>query len=123
MTRTGCCWATGPAGRPGGCRRWPGSASRGRRSKPPARGRGGWLEAAVRREVGEEVGVVIGDVVYRGSQPWPFPASVMLGFRAYAKTTEVSVDGSEVDQALWFTRESMLAAIERGELLMSPSIS
>lgn len=81
------------------------------------------LEAAVRREVVEEVGVVIGDVVYRGSQPWPFPASVMLGFRAYAETTEISVDGSEVDEARWFTRDSMLAAIERGELLMSPSIS
>jgi NAD+ diphosphatase len=81
------------------------------------------LEAAVRREVAEEVGLVIGAVVYRGSQPWPFPASVMLGFRAYAETTEISVDGSEVDQARWFTRESMLAAIAGGELLMSPSIS
>lgn len=81
------------------------------------------LEAAVRREVAEEVGVVIGDVIYRGSQPWPFPASVMLGFRAYAETTEISVDGSEVDQAIWFTRESMLQAIAAGELLMSPSIS
>jgi NAD+ diphosphatase len=73
--------------------------------------------------VAEEVGLVIGDVVYRGSQPWPFPASVMLGFRAYAETTEVLVDGSEVDEARWFSRGSMLAAIERGELAMSPSIS
>jgi NAD+ diphosphatase len=81
------------------------------------------LEGAVRREVAEEVGLVIGDVAYRGSQPWPFPASIMLGFRAYAETTEVAVDGEEVDQARWFTRESMLAAIAAGELLMSPSIS
>jgi NAD+ diphosphatase len=81
------------------------------------------LEAAVRREVAEEVGLVIGEVAYRGSQPWPFPASIMLGFRAYAETTEVSVDGAEVDQARWFTRESMLDAIATGELLMSPSIS
>jgi NAD+ diphosphatase len=81
------------------------------------------LEAAVRREVAEEVGLVIGEVVYRGSQPWPFPASIMLGFRAYAETTDVSVDGAEVDQARWFTRESMLEAIASGELLMSPSIS
>jgi NAD+ diphosphatase len=81
------------------------------------------LEAAVRREVAEEVGLVIGEVVYRGSQPWPFPASIMLGFRAYAETTEVTVDGDEVDQARWFTRDSMLAAIAAGELLMSPSIS
>lgn len=81
------------------------------------------LEGAVRREVAEEVGVVIGEVAYRGSQPWPFPASVMLGFRAFAETTDISVDGAEVDQATWFTRESMLAAIAAGELLMSPSIS
>jgi NAD+ diphosphatase len=81
------------------------------------------LEAAVRREVAEEVGLVIGEVVYRGSQPWPFPASIMLGFRAYAETTEVSVDGAEVDQARWFTRDSMLEAIAAGELAMSPSIS
>ena len=47
------------------------------------------LEAAVRREVVEEVGVAIGEVIYRGSQPWPFPASIMLGFRAYATTTEI----------------------------------
>ena len=40
------------------------------------------LEHAVRREVLEETGVVVGDVTYRGSQPWPFPASLMLGFRA-----------------------------------------
>ena len=40
------------------------------------------LEHAVRREVAEETGVLVGDVSYRGSQPWPFPASLMIGFRA-----------------------------------------
>ena len=47
----------------------------------------------------------------------------MLGFRAYATTTEIHVDGSEVDGARWFTRESMLEAIASGELVLSPSIS
>jgi NAD+ diphosphatase len=81
------------------------------------------LEAAVRREVDEEVGVAIGEVIYRGSQPWPFPASIMLGFRAHATTTEIHVDGTEVDEARWYSRESMLEAIASGELVLSPSIS
>jgi NAD+ diphosphatase len=81
------------------------------------------LEAAVRREVGEEVGVVIGDVIYRGSQPWPFPASIMLGFRAYATSTEIDVDGSEVDEARWFSRAGLDDAIAAGEVRLSPSIS
>jgi NAD+ diphosphatase len=81
------------------------------------------LEAAVRREVAEEVGITIDEVIYRGSQPWPFPASIMLGFRAHATTTEIRVDGAEVDDARWFTRASMDDAIASGELLVSPSIS
>ena len=47
------------------------------------------LEQAVRREVEEEVGVVIGEVDYLGSQPWPFPSSLMLGFVAHAKSVEI----------------------------------
>ena len=81
------------------------------------------LEAAVRREVDEEVGLRVGEVIYRGSQPWPFPASIMLGFRAQALTTDIRVDGVEVDGARWFTRASMLEAIATGELVLSPSIS
>jgi NAD+ diphosphatase len=81
------------------------------------------LEAAVRREVAEEVGIEVGDVFYRGSQPWPFPASIMLGFRAHALSTDIHVDGEEVDGARWFTRESMLDAIASGDLVLSPSIS
>ena len=50
------------------------------------------LEDAVRREVAEEVGVVVGDVDYFGNQPWPLPASLMLGFVGRAETTEIDVD-------------------------------
>jgi NAD+ diphosphatase len=81
------------------------------------------LEAAVRREVAEEAGVIVGDVVYRGSQPWPFPLSLMLGFRASALSTEITVDGSELAQARWWTREELALDLATGDLLLPPSVS
>jgi NAD+ diphosphatase len=80
-------------------------------------------EAAVSREVFEEAGVELGDVRYLASQPWPFPASLMLGFEADARTTEIEVDGTELAEARWFSREELRAAIESGEVLMPPGIS
>ena len=62
------------------------------------------LEDAVRREVLEEVGVEIGEVRYVASQPWPFPASLMLGFRATALTNTITLDQEEMRAARWFTR-------------------
>ena len=53
------------------------------------------VEAAVRREAWEEVGVRVTDVRYDHSQPWPFPSSLMLGCRARAETTDITVDGDE----------------------------
>ncbi|WP_199424625.1 NAD(+) diphosphatase [Actinotalea solisilvae] len=76
------------------------------------------LEAAVRREVAEEVGVEVGAVEYRGSQPWPFPASLMLAFVAHATSTALAVDGVEVTQARWFTRAELGAAVGSGEVLL-----
>lgn len=81
------------------------------------------LEAAVRREVVEEAGVLVGEVVYRGSQPWPFPSSLMLGFRAAAQTTEITVDGEELAQARWWTREELALDLATGELLLPPAVS
>jgi NAD+ diphosphatase len=81
------------------------------------------LESAVRREVAEEVGVQVGEVEYLGSQPWPFPSSLMLGFTARALTTDVCVDGVEVSEARWFTREQLAADIASGEVVSPPGIS
>jgi NAD+ diphosphatase len=65
------------------------------------------LEDAVRREVFEEVGVRVGDVLYHSSQPWPFPASLMLGFYGEALTEEIVLDTTEMRDARWFTREDI----------------
>lgn len=76
------------------------------------------LEAAIRREVYEEVGVVIGDVNYAGSQPWPFPASLMCGFFAQATTVDIVPHDEEVTDARWFTREELLDEVRVGHVRM-----
>jgi NAD+ diphosphatase len=76
------------------------------------------VEAAVRREVEEEAGIRIGAVEYRGSQPWPFPASLMLAFVARATTTDVVVDGVEVTDARWFTRPELAEAVASGAVML-----
>ncbi|MDQ2725204.1 MAG: NAD(+) diphosphatase [Actinomycetota bacterium] len=65
------------------------------------------LEEAVRREVLEEVGVTVGGVTYVGSQPWPFPHSLMIGFEAEWEAGEIAVDGNEILEAGWFRKESL----------------
>ncbi|HEX9031198.1 MAG TPA: NAD(+) diphosphatase [Streptosporangiaceae bacterium] len=80
-------------------------------------------EQAVVREVHEETGVVVGTVGYAGSQPWPMPHSLMLGFRAEATGTQISVDDEEIAEACWYSRDDLREAILSGELLMPPSLS
>jgi len=66
------------------------------------------VEAAVRREVFEESGIQVGNVRYLVSQPWPFPASLMLGCWGEAISTEITVDPVELEEARWVTREEMV---------------
>ena len=66
------------------------------------------IEAAVRRETMEEAGVPVGEVGYLASQPWPFPASLMIGCRGRALSRDITLDPVELEDALWVTREEML---------------
>ncbi|HEY7879830.1 MAG TPA: NAD(+) diphosphatase [Streptosporangiaceae bacterium] len=67
------------------------------------------LEDAVRREVAEETGVSVGQVRYLGSQAWPYPAGLMIGFRAVATGEAITVDQAEVAEARWVTRPELAA--------------
>lgn len=77
------------------------------------------LEAAVARETLEEVGLEIASVRYFGSQAWPMPTSLMVGFTAVARDGEVRVDEKELVEARWFTREALRA----GEANLAPRFS
>ncbi len=81
------------------------------------------MEDAVRREVQEETGVRVGDVAYFGSQPWPLPASLMVGFTGRAVTSAIDVDGSEISDARWFTRQEMREQAGEGSLLLPAGVS
>ncbi|MCG6910860.1 MAG: NAD(+) diphosphatase [Deltaproteobacteria bacterium] len=65
------------------------------------------LEACVEREIGEEVGIRVDNIRYFGSQPWPFPDSLMIAFLADYAGGEVRVDGTEITEARWFRREKL----------------
>jgi NAD+ diphosphatase len=74
------------------------------------------LEDAVAREVREESGVDVDEVCYHSSQPWPFPASLMLGFRATAGAQREIHRGSELADVQWFARDDLLT----GKILLPP---
>ncbi len=78
------------------------------------------LEDAVRREVYEETGVRVGEVNYHSSQPWPFPASLMLGYYAEAVTEEIVLDETEMRDARWFSRAEILNRAGLGFDLPTP---
>jgi NAD+ diphosphatase len=77
------------------------------------------LEDAVAREVGEETGIEVDAIEYHSSQPWPFPSSLMLGFSAHAKTTEIKRRDQELEDAQWFTRAQIIGGYPK----VPPSVS
>jgi NAD+ diphosphatase len=80
-------------------------------------------EQAVHREMSEEVGLRLDDVRYFGSQPWPFPRSLMLGFVARAAGAEFGIDGAEISYADWFTRERVEREVADGTIELPTSTS
>jgi NAD+ diphosphatase len=65
----------------------------------------------VARELGEEAGIHVIDVAYVASQPWPFPSSLMVGCTARALSDTLVIDHGELEDARWFTREEVEAAV------------
>ena len=81
-------------------------------------------EQAVAREVAEETGIAVTGVRYLGSQPWPMPQSLMLGFRSRAAAGQrIQVDDEEIAEARWFSRDDLRAAIADRDILLPPPVS
>jgi NAD+ diphosphatase len=82
------------------------------------------FEQCVEREVFEESGVKVNEIKYLGSQPWPFPASIMIAFSAVVDDPSTAkADGVEITEVRWFSREELKAAVADGSLLLPPTIS
>ncbi|WP_210463918.1 NAD(+) diphosphatase [Rufibacter roseolus] len=81
------------------------------------------LEHAVAREVQEEIGLKANVVQYHSSQPWPFPASIMVGFTAEVESTNLHLDPQEIEDARWFTRQELKELVTSGEIKLPPALS
>jgi NAD+ diphosphatase len=81
------------------------------------------LEQAVHREMAEEVGLELTGVTYLGSQPWPFPRSLMVGFLAHAPAEEPVPAEGEIELARWFTADELRSAMASGEVALPPHTS
>ena len=78
------------------------------------------FEQAVHREVGEESGLTLTGLEYVSSQPWPFPASVMVGFRARAIDADFTLDDDEISDAMWVARGQLEELVDSGDVILAP---
>lgn len=82
------------------------------------------FEECVSRELYEEAGVYASEIKYLTSQPWPFPASIMIAFEAIThRPEEARPDGTEITEVRWFSRDEMKAAVAAEDILLPPTIS
>lgn len=82
------------------------------------------FEQCVEREVFEESNVKVNEIKYLGSQPWPFPASIMIAFSAVVEDPSTAkADGAEITEVRWFSRDELKKSIADGSLLLPPTIS
>jgi NAD+ diphosphatase len=82
------------------------------------------FEQCVEREVFEESGVKVKEIKYMGSQPWPFPASIMIAFSAVVDDPSTAkADGVEITEVRWFSRAELKSSVADGSLLLPPTIS
>jgi NAD+ diphosphatase len=76
------------------------------------------LEQAIHREIGEEVDISLSELRYFGSQPWPFPRSLMVAFFGRATGTNINIDAREIAHADWYTRDQLSAKLDAGQLAL-----
>ena len=84
------------------------------------------VEEAVAREIMEEAGLTVRDVSYVGSQPWPFPSSLMIGCHSYTDDPAITLDTNELEEADWFTRDEVVTAMsgdESGRFIAPPKFA
>jgi NAD+ diphosphatase len=77
------------------------------------------LEDAIRREVAEETNILVGETMYIASQPWPFPAALMIGFHAQGLSEDIVLNDDELAEARWVSRQDIIS----GEVVLPPKIS
>jgi NAD+ diphosphatase len=78
------------------------------------------LEQAARREVAEEAGLTLTGLQYVASQPWPFPASIMVGFTASVESTDLRLDDDEITDAMWVSRDDLPGLVSSGVVILPP---